>query len=624
MAKFYFFNRLKVLSRRDKQVILIIGDLIFLPVFLWMALSFRTGNIFPIQEIREDWWIFVVIPLTSIPLFIHFGLYRAVLKYMGVQVILASMKSVTISTLLVGFGMMVLREGSFPRSVIFIFWFISILSIIGMRYFAKWLLYSFANNYHSLIHVGIYGGGVAGAQLVQGLKQSNEFLPVAFFDDSQSKHHTFIHNIEVYSTEELKNIIKTKEIKVIILAMPSVERRRIKEILTLLKDFSVKVKSLPSIENILDGKVNIEDIREIDIDEILGRDVVVPEKSLLKKNISSRNVVVTGAGGSIGSELCRQIIELKPTRLILFERSEFALYQIHQELLGNENGVEVIPVLGSVTNEKKQTELFTTQKVHTIFHAAAYKHVPLVEINPIEGVKNNVLGTYYSAIAAMKANVNTFVLVSTDKAVRSTNVMGASKRLAELVLQSLAEIQSKTCFTMVRFGNVLNSTGSVVPLFRKQIKNGGPLTVTHPEVTRYFMSIPEAVQLIIQASTMARGGDVFVLDMGEPIKILDLATKLIYLYGFTPVSSEYPNGDIEIKFTGLRSGEKLYEELILGNNVSETEHPQIMRAEEAKLSWDVIQDTISQIHKTVNNLDVTKIRELLVKIVDGYNIHKNR
>ena len=492
-----------------------------------------------------------------------------------------------------------------------------------MRYFAKWVIYSFANNYYPLKHVGIYGGGVAGAQLVQGLKQSNEFLPVAFFDDDESKHHTFIHNIEVFSTEELNVIIKSKELEVIILAMPSVGRKRIKEILSLLKDYSIKVKSLPSIENILDGKVNIEDIREIDIDEILGRDVVVPEKSLLGKNISSQNIVVTGAGGSIGSELCRQIIELNPSRLILFERSEFALYRIHQEILETKNGIEIIPVLGSVTDENKLTELFTSYKINTIFHAAAYKHVPLVEVNPLEGIKNNVLGTYHSATAAKNAKVETFVLVSTDKAVRPTNVMGASKRMAELILQSFADIQTETCFTMVRFGNVLNSTGSVVPLFRKQIKKGGPLTVTHAEVTRYFMSIPEAVQLIIQASTMSDGGDVFVLDMGKPIKILDLATKLIYLYGFTPISSDNPNGDIEIKFTGLRPGEKLFEELILGDNVSVTEHPQIMKAEECKLPLEIIQESISKIQETINNLDVEFAKEILANYVDGYDNSNN-
>ena len=397
-----------------------------------------------------------------------------------------------------------------------------------------------------------------------------------------------------------------------------------KELLKKLSKYPIEVKVLPSVSSIVSGEVSIESIKKVKVEDILGRLPVEPKKPLLKKNITGKNVLITGAGGSIGSELCRQILELSPKKIILFEHSEFNLYNIHKELSSSRKRTKIIPVLANLTDENKINQLVKQEEIHTIYHAAAYKHVPMVESNAVEGVYNNVIGTFNVALAAFNNAVENFVLISTDKAVRPTNVMGASKRMSELILQGLnAKDNSNTCFSMVRFGNVLDSAGSVVPLFRSQIQNGGPVTVTHRDVTRYFMSIPEAVQLVIQTGAMAKGGDVFVLDMGEPIRILDLAYRMINLSGLTPIDNANPEGDIKIKFTGLRPGEKLYEELLIGDNVIQSEHPRIMQATEENISWDELQESIEIIRSARLDNNEKAIRTLLRSKVNGYQPTKN-
>ena len=416
----------------------------------------------------------------------------------------------------------------------------------------------------------------------------------------------------------LNTLIKEKKAKVLLYAIPSSSPIRRTEILKKLTSYPIEVKTLPSVENLVDGNISIDNIRHVDVEDILERDTVEPKQSLLKRNIANKNILITGAGGSIGSELSRQIKKLSPNKIVLYDHSEFSLYNIHQELT-NDSSVEIVPMLATVVNYKQLTNIMNEHNIQTIYHAAAYKHVPMVEMKVIEGVYNNVIGTYYVAKAAMENNVENMVLISTDKAVRPTNIMGASKRFSELILQAMSDQDIGTCFSMVRFGNVLDSAGSVVPLFRKQIKAGGPVTVTHRNITRYFMSIPEAVQLVLQSGAMAKGGDVFILDMGEPIKILDLAYKMIHLSGLQPIDNQNPDGDIKIEFTGLRPGEKLYEELLIGNNVVQSEHPRIMQATEEKLSIEIIEECIYEIRESRKEQSEKRIKSMLYKYVSGYS-----
>jgi FlaA1/EpsC-like NDP-sugar epimerase len=470
----------------------------------------------------------------------------------------------------------------------------------------------------------IYGAGSAGAQIVESLRKNHEYAPIAFIDDDKSKQGTFINFTRIHPFSDLKDIIKKRKVKAILLAIPSLSEQRKRDLLKKLSKYPVEVKLLPSLSEIVSGRVSIENIRHVQVEDILGRTPVKPKTSLLKKNITGKNVLVTGAGGSIGSELCRQILKLKPNKIVLFEHSEFNLYSIDYELTSlGEKDCEIIPVLADVKSINKVENAIKENKINTIYHAAAYKHVPMVEKNTVEGVFNNVMGTYNVAVCARDNNVENMVLISTDKAVRPTNVMGASKRFSELVLQALNSEESNTCFSMVRFGNVLDSAGSVVPLFRRQIKEGGPVTVTHAKVTRYFMSIPEAVQLVLQAGAMAKGGDVFVLDMGEPVRILDLAHRMIYLSGLSPITSENPEGDIKIKFTGLREGEKLYEELLIGKDVIQSKHPQIMQANEDFLSWQKVSSLIEDIKTNHEKLDDDSMRKVLIENVEGYKPAKN-
>jgi len=623
LSKIKMKEQLTNLSRRQKQALMIMSDVIILLLAIWLSFALRLGVLWP-DKILSNLWIFLIIPLVSIPLFIRFGLYKSVLKFMGTKVIVTAFQSITITSLFVGFAMMIFREADMPRTVILIFWFVSSILIIIMRFLYKGYLYSWDNFVNDRKPTIIYGAGSAGAQIVESLRKNHEYAPIAFIDDEKSKQGTFINFTRIHPFSDLKDIIKKRKVKAILLAIPSLSEQRKRDLLKKLSKYPVEVKLLPSLSEIVSGRVSIENIRHVQVEDILGRTPVKPKTSLLKKNITGKNVLVTGAGGSIGSELCRQILKLKPNKIVLFEHSEFNLYSIDYELtsLGEKN-CEIIPVLADVKSINKVENAIKENKIDTIYHAAAYKHVPMVEKNTVEGVFNNVMGTYNVAVCARDNNVENMVLISTDKAVRPTNVMGASKRFSELVLQALNSEESNTCFSMVRFGNVLDSAGSVVPLFRRQIKEGGPVTVTHAKVTRYFMSIPEAVQLVLQAGAMAKGGDVFVLDMGEPVRILDLAHRMINLSGLSPITSENPEGDIKIKFTGLREGEKLYEELLIGKDVVQSKHPQIMQANEDFLSWQKVSSLIEDIKTNHEKLDDDSMRNVLIENVEGYKPAKN-
>ena len=497
---------------------------------------------------------------------------------------------------------------------------LSLIVIGGSRIFARFLftnggfLSKFGKN-----NVIIYGAGSAGRQLSSLLEQSVEYNHVAFVDDDSSKQSSYINSIPVVPSSKLPSLIKENEVSEVLLALPSISHKNRHEIIKRLSELPVHVRSLPSVLELAQGKVKIDDLREVDIKDLLGRRPVEPNEKLLKIKISGKVILVTGAGGSIGSELCRQILFLKPKQLILFEISESSLYQIERELkqIGALN-VDIFPILGSVQDKVRLEKICNHFGVQTIYHAAAYKHVPLVEYNNSEGLLNNTFGTKIVAEVAIAAKVETFVFISTDKAVRPTNTMGATKRVAELVLQAFSKQGHSTCFTMVRFGNVLDSSGSVIPLFKKQIKDGGPITVTDANMVRYFMTIAEAVELVIQAGAMSNGGDVFVLDMGEPVRIYDLAIRMIQLSGLHVLDDDNPDGDIEIKCIGLRPGEKLYEELLVGDNTSETDNPLILRAKEAMLDWVILKPILDQLHEATKKSDQEKVRELLIEIVPDF------
>ena len=609
--------RLQNLERIYKQIIMLFVDVATLLFALWLAFVLRIGEPFPTEYIYPSWWLFIAIPVIMIPLFVKLGLYRAVLQYMGIKVITTTFQATTIACLIVGFLMWFFREPNLPRSVLPIFWLIVNIAVIASRFLFKGYLYSWDSFINSRKQTLIYGAGNAGVQLVESLKKSTVYAPIAFIDDDKEKQGTILNYLEVFPFDKIDFLIKKKEAKVLLLAVPSVSEKQRTQILKRLTKYPLEVKVLPSLDKIVNGIVNLDAIKHVEVADILGRDSVEPNQSLLERNILGKNILITGAGGSIGSELSRQVMKLSPKKVVLMDNSEFNLYNIHLELASKGFSIEIIPSLCTVTNYHQLKQIIAQNNIQTIYHAAAYKHVPMVEMNIISGTYNNVIGTYNVARLADELEVANMVLVSTDKAVRPTNVMGASKRMSELILQAFSD-KSKCCFSMVRFGNVLESAGSVVPLFRNQIKAGGPVTVTHRNITRYFMSIPEAVELVLQSGAMAKGGDVFVLDMGEPIKIIDLAYKMIHLSGLTPIDNENPDGDIRIDFTGLRPGEKLYEELLIGSNVVQSEHPRIMQAKESKLSFDEVSHCVEVIKSARENQDERVVKELLLKYVDGY------
>jgi len=606
------------IPRKSKKALILIFDLVAVVGCLFVAFAMRLEYWFyPSGDIDLLVAIFAA-PLLAIPIFIRFGFYHEVIRYVGFKALWDIMQGASIYSISWGLVTFMGAIDEIPRSVILINWLLVIIVIGGSRLLIRWLLLDINVNVNN--NVLIYGAGSAGRQLSTALNESNEYKPVAFIDDSNDIYHHSINGLKVYSHKDLEYLIERNNIKGVLLAIPSISRIRRTEIINYLETYPVVVRSLPGVSELVQGKIKVDDLLEIDLIDLLGRESVKANKSLLKINISNKVVLVTGAGGSIGSELCRQILFLKPEKLVLYEISESSLYQIEQELLNiNIPNIEVFPVIGSVADKDRVIKICNFYGVQTIYHSAAYKHVPLVEDNQSQGVLNNTIGTLLIAEAAIDSNVETFVLISTDKAVRPTNIMGASKRAAELVLQAFARLPHNTCFTMVRFGNVLDSSGSVIPLFKKQIQKGGPLTVTHKDIVRYFMTIPEAVELVIQAGAMAEGGEVFVLDMGEPIRIYDLAVKMIKLSGLQVLDESNPKGDIEIKYTGLRQGEKLYEELLVGGKFSLTENRLIMRAEEKMISWDKLEPMLAEIKAASIGSETEKIYKLLEKLVPEFN-----
>ncbi len=585
---------------------------------LLMAFSLRLGTWYwPENDLV---WVILGVPIIAIPIFVRFGLYRAVIRYIGFKALWAVVKAVSLYALVWGVISFMLAIDGIPRSVILINWILAILTIGGLRMTARWMLLDASGlKKSSKNNVIIYGAGSAGRQLLTALQHSSEYHPVAFLDDANELQKQSISGVEVFAPNDIKDLISKSEVSEVLLAIPSASRMRRNEIIDLLEPYPVMVRSLPGVSELAQGKINIADLKEVSIKDLLGRDAVEPNKDLLSQNITNKTVVVTGAGGSIGSELCRQIVFLRPKALIMYEMSELALYTIEKELSNfGVHQIDIYPILGCVNNKNRLSNVFKRFSVDTVYHTAAYKHVPMVEFNNTEGVNNNVFGTLCAAQVAIDSGVKIFVLISTDKAVRPTNTMGATKRTAELVLQSLAAKQSSTKFTMVRFGNVLGSSGSVIPLFKQQIKEGGPVTVTHKNIIRYFMTIPEAVELVIQAGAMGRGGDVFVLDMGKPIRINDLAKKMIRLSGLEVKDELHLDGDIEIKYTGLRPGEKLYEELLIGDNVDKTDHPLIMRAQEDILAWDELESILNGLELAISDCDHEQLRKLLIQAVPDF------
>jgi FlaA1/EpsC-like NDP-sugar epimerase len=598
---------------------MILADSVILILILLFSFSLRLGHWYWPEDTNLLWAIFSA-PVIAFLIFVKFGLYRAIIRFIGFRAVWAIAQAVSIYAVIWGvIGFMVAVDG-IPRSVVLINWALTLLVIGGLRLSARWLFSEAQSDSGSQRrNVVIYGAGSAGRQLSIALMQSKEYNPVAFLDDESEIQRQFINGVEVFSLNSLSHLIDDKNVIEVLLAIPSISRMRRNEIISFLEPYPVLVRSLPGVAELAQGKVKVSDLHGISIEDLLGRDAVPVKEELLSFNILDKVVMVTGAGGSIGSELCRQILLLKPKILILYELNEFALYTINKELLDlSVINIGVFPILGSVNNAKRLSRVFKKFGVQTIYHAAAYKHVPMVEFNNSEGVSNNIFGTLNIAKTAIDEGVKTFVLISTDKAVRPTNTMGTTKRFAEMILQALSKEQNKTRFTMVRFGNVLDSSGSVIPLFKKQIKDGGPVTVTDKDIIRYFMTIPEAVELVIQAGAMGQGGDVFVLDMGKPVRIADLAKKMIHLSGLQVKDSTNPDGDIEIEYIGLRSGEKLYEELLIGDNVLETNNPMIMRAQEGTLAWNDLRLILDDLKVTIDNDDQKELRKLLIKAIPEF------
>lgn len=641
-----FKAKLLVLPTAVKRLLQVGTDIFLLWFALWLAFIIRLGVDEAINPLGEYWPLFLAVPCFSLPFLFYFKLNTVVSRYFDNEAIIAIFKAMSLSSLLLALAIYWYQPDFLvPRSIVFIYWWVSIILLVGFRllvrhYLVKDWRIPFTKRYaKKATNVAIYGAGVAGNQLITSFRMSKDLHPVAFIDDDSHLVGRSISGLKVYASSDIEKMLVKTGVEEILLAIPSATRARRREIITLLEKYPVSIRSIPGISDLASGRVKVDDIQKIDIVDVLGRDIVPPNEALFERCIKNKVVMVTGAGGSIGSELCRQIITVGVSDLILFDHSEFNLYRIHLELTHYiqkaQLPIRLTPILGSVRNADLLLKVMTNCHVDTIYHAAAYKHVPMVEQNIAEGILNNVVGTLNLAQAAILANVSNFVLISTDKAVRPTNVMGATKRLAEMILQALSHefqpvlfglgaepVTQQTCFTMVRFGNVLGSSGSVIPLFRQQIKQGGPVTVTHPEVTRYFMTIPEAAQLVIQAGSMGEGGDVFVLDMGTPIKIVDLAEKMINLSGLERLTEENPNGDIAIEFTGLRPGEKLYEELLIGENVEGTEHPMIMCANEDYLPWDEMKKVLKELLVALNEDDYEHLQQLLTALVSGYCAEK--
>lgn len=609
------------LPRIAKRFVALLVDTGLCVFTVWLAYYLRLGEFVALSD--GALWATVAAIGIAIPIFIVSGLYRAIFRYSGWPALLTVAQAVAVYGLLYAAVFTAMGVTGVPRTVGIIQPILLLLFVGASRAMVRvWLGDQYLNilKQASRPKVLIYGAGSTGRQLVAAMANSHEMQVVGFLDDDDRLHGHVLNGQPIYNPADLSDLAAALAISDVLLAMPGLNRNRRNEILAQMRSARVAVRTLPSVTDLAQGKVSISDLRELDIDDLLGREAVMPNHILMAMNVRSKVVMVTGAGGSIGSELCRQILSVGPSKLLLIEQSEFALYAIHQELEEKmaERDIVLVPLLASVQHDERMREIMTTWHPDTVYHAAAYKHVPLVEHNPAEGIMNNVMGTLRTAQVAAEVGVSDFVLISTDKAVRPTNIMGASKRLAEMALQALAATKPKTKFSMVRFGNVLGSSGSVVPKFRQQIREGGPITLTHPDITRYFMTIPEASQLVIQAGAMAKGGDVFVLDMGEPVRIVDLAHRMVELSGLTVKDEQNPEGDIEIEITGLRPGEKLFEELLIGDNPKPTTHSRIMKAHEEFMPWHALSDKLKALEMALKVNDVSVIRLMLQQLVTGY------
>ncbi|MBA9031832.1 UNVERIFIED_ORG: FlaA1/EpsC-like NDP-sugar epimerase [Rhizobium sophorae] len=620
---------LLAMPRVAKRALALLVDASFCVLTIWLAYCFRLNEWTVLTGIQ---WLPVFVSLCmALPIFIVMGMYRAIFRYANMAAFITVLKAIAIY----GFAFMTiftaLSVPGVPRTVGILQPFLLLIAIglsrLGIRY---WLGDAYQRILHKnmLAKVLIYGAGTAGRQLAAALMNSAELNVVGYLDDDPRLKGGVMGGLPIYDPSDLPVLAEALGVHNVLLALPSASRQRRNEILEHIRKARVNVRTLPDLTALAQGRIAVSDIRELEIEDLLGREAVAPRQELLDKAMRKKVVMVTGAGGSIGGELCRQILRNEPSTLILLDQNEFALYNIHAELqklaeLYRQEDLQIVPILCSVRDQDRMEHIMQSWRPHTLYHAAAYKHVPLVEHNAVEGIKNNVMGTLVTARAANKWGVSNFVLISTDKAVRPTNVMGASKRLAEMVLQALAAESTadrmRTNFSMVRFGNVLGSSGSVVPLFRQQIKEGGPVTLTHPEITRYFMTISEASQLVIQAGAMAEGGDVFLLDMGEPVRIADLARKMVELSGLTLRDDDNPEGDIELSVTGLRPGEKLYEELLIGDNPETTEHPRIMKAREDFLFWPELSKKLNSLNAVLDRNDMIAARAMLAELVSGYS-----
>ena len=612
-------DSLLALPRNIKKIIFVIHDAVVIFVAFWFAQNLKASYS---QEWSNpaNWLAFAATAILTILVFTRLGLYRAVTRYVSTKVLTTTVLGSAISGVLF-FLSVLLFEQRLRLALPVAYFLMLVVLIAGSRIMLRTML----TNRHrkQMIPVIIYGAGQSGRQLLEAIKQVSEYNAVAFVDDNAAIQRMVIYDLPVHKPSEIGNLINRYGVEKILLAIPSASTEVRKNIIHQLEAYPCEVLTIPGMKDLVDGKISASSLKKVSVVDLLGRDPVAPRPELMAADISGKVVMVTGAGGSIGSELCRQIIRNRPAKLILFELSEFSLYSIDKELsefqTASGTAIEVLPILGSVQHRKRLLTIMQTFGVQTVYHAAAYKHVPMVEFNTIEGVRNNIYGTMFCAQAAIDARVETFVLISTDKAVRPTNTMGASKRMAELVLQALAAEQGQTTrFCMVRFGNVLGSSGSVVPVFEQQIAAGGPVTLTHADITRYFMTIPEAAQLVIQAGAMGKGGDVFVLDMGDSVKIIDLAKQMIRLSGLEVKDTAHPEGDIEIQITGLRPGEKLYEELLIGDEVQKTTHPRIMTASEVMLPWNVLSDIITRMDEACRQSDQSALRRLLLEAPTGF------
>lgn len=607
--------------RAAKGSVVVVLDVVLALCATWIAFTLRLDQ--PHWPTGDQWFVYGLTPVLAVPIFVKFGLYRAIFRYSGSTALFATTKAVLFYAVLLLALVLWRAWPSVPRSIAVIQPLFFLFLVGASRAMARfWLagLSSLKNSESNRFL--IFGAGIAGVQTATALGFSDQYNLIGFIDDDAFKVGRSINGIPVFSPAEVSDVVARQGVTDILLALPSASRERRNNIIKSMSDLPVHIRTLPGLNDLANGRVTVQDFRELDVEDLLGRDPVPPDVALLSQDLFAKVVMVTGAGGSIGGELTRQIVLQQPRQLLLLDHNEFGLYSIHQALRGiclaHGLSVELVPLLGSVSNRARLDSIVRLYKPATVYHAAAYKHVPMVEDNAGEGFANNVFGTLNIALAAMHAGVSRFVLVSTDKAVRPTNVMGATKRMAELVLQALAAEVSGTCFTMVRFGNVLDSSGSVVPLFRKQLAEGVALTVTHAEVTRYFMTIPEAAQLVLQAGAMAVGGDVFVLDMGQPVKIIDLARRIVHLSGLSVRDASNPDGDVEIKITGLRPGEKLYEELLIGDNPSVTGHARIMKAHEPFIPWRLLSDELTALELATKNGEIAAIKPFLLRHVQGY------